>query len=511
MIRGLVLVVVCAGSIAANASFTSPPRYDGAGYSVLAISLMQGRGYREIDHPRSPPHAHFPPLYPMALSLVWSVTGVSFAAAHAFSFPCTVLAVILFWKWIGRSFPPTESFLMALALAVNWRWARDGASIQSEPLFLLLLAVAMKLCGDTQEDSTAKAQGRGEGQNPLRSSPLGALVRRCSRSGTLRFLLLGLILGAMTLTRHVGAVVILAVVGELAMRGRRREAMVTGLVATLVVLPWACWLVWVGRNTQVGLVPVRGVGNVLASNAWFYVQRLIDTLIGPVIEVFTVFRPGASGVATAVAALACVPIVGGWFRLLRDPERRLMGVVPLGMMALLLVWPFTEAGRFLVPMVPFVIVGAVEGSAAILRSSHLRSWAAGLVLAASLPYPLYAIATGRAAAARASQDSFDSACAWIAAHGEPPGPVLTRHPGEVFLLTGRTATAAPEGASPEDVARLIDQFGVAFLLVDDDRFARAPTSPLGRYANRFPASVREVFVSRTPPVVRVFQMGSMER
>ena len=44
-----------------NTRFHSPPRFDGAGYAVLAESLLAGQGYREIDHPERPPHAHYPP------------------------------------------------------------------------------------------------------------------------------------------------------------------------------------------------------------------------------------------------------------------------------------------------------------------------------------------------------------------------------------------------------------------------------------------------------------------
>jgi len=45
---------------------------------------------------------------------------------------------------------------------------------------------------------------------------------------------------------------------------------------------------------------------------------------------------------------------------MRTPRRRLAGLIALFTLALLLVWPFTEAGRFLFPIVPFLLVGATE-------------------------------------------------------------------------------------------------------------------------------------------------------
>ena len=94
-------IVAVAGiaSLAANSDFADPPRFDGAGYAVLARSLGTGRGYREVDRPSAPRHAHFPPGYPLALAAVWGITGVSAEAAHAFSSACTLAAMLLAWVW----------------------------------------------------------------------------------------------------------------------------------------------------------------------------------------------------------------------------------------------------------------------------------------------------------------------------------------------------------------------------------------------------------------------------
>ena len=96
-------------------------------------------------------------------------------------------------------------------------------------------------------------------------------------------------------------------------------------------------------------------------NGLFYVRRLIDQVVGPVVEVATVFRPRFAIAATIVAAIACAVIVMGWVRLARRRRSRAAGLVPIFTLALLLAWPFTEAGRFLVPLIPFLIAGLAEG------------------------------------------------------------------------------------------------------------------------------------------------------
>src|SRR5262245_62048334 len=136
---------VAALTIVALGNFTAPPRYDGAGYSVLARALSEGRGYRSIDHPDQPPHAHFPPGYPGFLALIWSVTGFSPAGAHLASAVCVVVATVAAWWWFRRIYPPDAALVLGLALAVNWAWARTGSAIQSEPLYELLAQLSILL------------------------------------------------------------------------------------------------------------------------------------------------------------------------------------------------------------------------------------------------------------------------------------------------------------------------------------------------------------------------------
>src|SRR5262249_6310361 len=141
--QAILIAVIAAGSIGLNTNLQAPPRFDGAGYAVLARSWMEGQGYREIDHPEKPAHAHYPPRYPMVLALLWSVTGPSAPAAHVLSWACSVAATLLAFLWFRRLGPPRMAFFLGLALAVNWMWGRTGGEIQSEPLFLLLSQAAL--------------------------------------------------------------------------------------------------------------------------------------------------------------------------------------------------------------------------------------------------------------------------------------------------------------------------------------------------------------------------------
>jgi hypothetical protein len=478
----VLLGLASAASVGFNTDFSSPPRFDGAGYAVLGEALASDRGYREIDVPGAPRHAHFPPGFPAALALVWRAAGRSDAAAHVFSAVCTVAAVLLAYRWFQVLYPPRAALILGLALALNWTWGRGGGAIQSEPLYTLWELLAVLAAG-----------------------------RAGRRGGVGAAIVLGLALAACVLTRHVGICLVAAVALDLGLRRRGGVLLVAVLIVAILVFPWIVWLALVHHNTQVGLLAPEGLAARVASQALFYIQRLPDQITGPFVEVATVFRQSRAVaiVATVWAAFASAALIWGAMRTLRSPRRRLAGLTLFTTLALLLAWPFTEAGRFLVPLMPFLLVGATEGIAGLLAPlarRRARGWALGTVLAVSIPYAAYSVVSGRAIAQRHIHADFDTACLWIAEHATRPGPVLTRHPGEVYWQTGRQAVPL-ESPDPEAIDHLIGRLGIAYLLIDDDRYAKAGLNPLDRYVRRLPDHVALVWEGNQGAApVRVFEV-----
>ncbi len=115
------------------------------------------------------------------------------------------------------------------------------------------------------------------------------------------------------------------------------------------------------------------------------------------------------------------------------------------------------------------------------------------MLVATIPYTLYAVLSDRAGAERRTQEGFDAACSWIGCSRPTPGPILTRHPGEVFLQTGRHALSPTDGDNPAAISALIDQYGVAYLLTDGHRYANAPIDPLDRWIEAHPDRARRAW------------------
>jgi hypothetical protein len=426
------------------------------------------------------------------LALTWSLTGESTRAAHGLSALCALAACLAAWWWFRLLLSPPAALVLGLALSVNWLWARTGGSIQSEPLYLLL------------EQGTILA---------------AIQAGRRTVSGTWDAIGVGVLLAACLLTRQVALGLAMAILLDLAMRRRWRSATIAGATTTLLIAPWLAWVAAIGRGgrTQAGLLlsgAATGFGGI-AGQLVFYVRRIPDQITGPFVEVGTVFQdsPTVALLASGWAVLATAVIACGWVSMLRRSRRRLAGLIPLCSLVLLLVWPFTEAGRFLVPLIPCILLGAVEGLTVLsgglgrglgmgprLRPARRRLIAASLWCAASLPYSAYLLGTGRVRALEASHHDFDAACAWLVAAADRPGPVLTRHPGDVFWQTGRQALEVPTAERPGDrdadaaaIARTIAAYRVAYLLIDHEPYARAPTSPLARFVIEAPDRVRKVW------------------
>jgi hypothetical protein len=465
---GLIVAVVGLASVGWNTDLSAPPRYDGAGYAVLGMALAEGRGYREIESPDPARHTHYPPGYPLTLAAVWRIAGRSVQSAHILSVACTVAAILAAWWWFRSMYTERVALAAGLALAANWTWGRVGGAIQSEPSYFLWAQLAI-----------LAATWAGRRDNPGRGVMLGAL------------------LAASLLTRHVGVVLVPAIGLDLLRRRRWSSLGAAGLSAAALTLPWIAWSAASRRPTQLDLLVGDHLATLVARQLVFYAQRIPDQLIGPVVEIGTVFANSTPlFVLVNTWAVAATGLVAwGWSRALRSPRRRLAGLIPMATLPLLWIWPFTEAGRFLIPLAPCLIIGAIEGLTALATRTRLarpRAWAAWAVLAASLPYPIYSVVAGRAEVRRRADRPFDAACDWIVRRGGRPGPVLSGHPAEVFWITGRVGLG-PGSDDPRELASSIDSFGVAYLVVDERRYAGSPVSPLGDYVRRHPERVSRVW------------------
>ena len=139
-----------------------------------------------------------------------------------------------------------------------------------------------------------------------------------------------------------------------------------------------------------------------------------------------------------------------------------------------------------------------------------KTTAAAIVLAVSIPYSalcrrLQAVLFLEACSQVVTSCVQDAGCSWLAHEANVEGPILARDPGEVYWLSGRQAI--PPGNKESEIHQLLEEFRVAYLLIDDGRYANAPLNPLTRFVEEEPSRVRRVW-SRTSggSSIRIFQV-----
>jgi hypothetical protein len=439
--------------------FNSQPRFDETGYAILGLSLAQGQGYREIDKPDSPLHAHFPPGWPIALAATWRMIPPQIVSptlsAHALVIFISACSLLLWSKWFVRTSGPQAAAGLAFALFANWFWIRLAGELRSESLFILLSAVAFLLVDQSNSPQS--------------------LMKNFST---------GCIIGLAILTRQAAVALLAAIVVHELTQRHFRTALCIGASATLTISPWLWWIATSGKPAQASLIAsdeqARSLSQRLIDQSLFYLIRLPDSLFGPFLETATIFRPSPAlkSVAYLFAALFFVVFSIGIVSLTKQKATRLAAIYLLISLLMLVAWPFTEAGRFLIPLVPLVLLASAAGVEKALALSKfmpqkstalLAPW---LVAAASLPFGVYTWQKQCRIESQPQDRDFNAACHWITQNLPEDAIIASRHPGDVYWRSGRRGVVWPENASIDQSYTALNQQNAACLLVDTSRYAK---------------------------------------
>ncbi len=220
-----------------------PELGDASAYHLLANHLADGRGYiRPFDLVRFHlvvPTAEYPPLHPFVLSLFARI-GMRSVQAQRLGLAFIGAATVATIGVVGRQIAGATAGLIAAALAaVSPMMFLPEATLMSEALFVLLVAVALYLAGRARVVPTP-----------------------------LRFAVLGIVLGLGVLTRAEAGVLGVLLIVPIAMRApktsvsRRVALAAVGLGAmVIVVVPWTAR----NQSTFHAFVPVsNNLGTALA-------------------------------------------------------------------------------------------------------------------------------------------------------------------------------------------------------------------------------------------------------
>ena len=219
---GTALLLIAATGLAARLVYALvvmhdvPVEGDGLEFHILANQLASGDGYVQplIASPAHVATADKPPLYPLLLALP-SLLGLKTLVAHRVVSCLMGAALVVGVGLLGRRVGGERAGLLAAAIAAVYPLlvVLDG-SLRSESLYAPLIAFLLL-----------------------------ATYRLVDRPGVGRAVVVGAVLGLAALTRSeallLGVLLLVAAAARLPSGGRLRPVAVVGVVALLVVSPWA--------------------------------------------------------------------------------------------------------------------------------------------------------------------------------------------------------------------------------------------------------------------------------
>ena len=424
----VVVIVVLLTAILSVTPWPVGAYEDDAIYTLLAKALASGEGYRMINLPGTPAATHYPPGYPFLLSLLWRVwpefpdNVVVFKFANAVLLAAGAAGIYLFARR-RLEYTATGAGVLAIAATAAMPMLQLTGLVLSEPLFLAIAFVVF------------------------------LAIERTAATGSLRdAAATGVLLGILCLVRTIGVVAVAAALLLLVARRHVRAAIVAGLVAFVLVLPWQLWV----SAHQAELQPV------LQGKYGPYLSWVFDGYrTGGVEFARGVFIQNLAGMANTLSYLV-MPANAFWPRLvslvllglvliagLRLLSRRAPTLVLFCVLYLLLLvaWPF-HPYRFLLALWPVLLILAVGTGVALWRwqpegtsRRAFRFVALGGVACLAIGHAAYNWHEYQAEAwvdlQRRAGISARPLVEWVDRNTEPGDILATEHDVVVYLYTGR--------------------------------------------------------------------------
>ena len=506
--------------------------HDDGIYVTTAKSIATGQGYRIISLPTEPAQTKYPPLYPFLLSLVWRVNSdfpqnlipmlwLSIAASIGF------LAIA--WKYLvvcDYATPWQSTIAVALAAFNSWTIVLS-TSVMSEMLYAMLSVTALYFA-----------------------------ERLDRRTGWLASVGTGVICGLAFLTRTSGIAVVLALTAYLIARRSWKPLIGSIGVALLFVMGWITWS-YLNRTQTVGvnvayytnyLQDVREViGNIQslneASKLTVVMTILGKNLLGLIVVSIPLICSGglsdiSRGASHGVFVVMSLFVVLVMFMLIvsniirRISTRlQLLYLYLFFYLAIHLVTPYTTYDRYLIPLLPFLLLFFVSELSRLfsgvrnqLRSrqgftNQLSGAVVGVATLAIVGVVLFGYLRGiqlQVSLIDRQAGEEEQIVRWMVSNTEVSDTIISFRDPVYFLRTGRKAarsvpTALIDGALFQSRQPTVEEELPAMRSIIKENHGRYLVVSLD-YLDRLPSSFRDSFnemISRDPAsFIPVFESDS---
>jgi hypothetical protein len=332
--------------------------HDDSVYVTTAKALADGLGYRIISLPNEPLQTKYPPLHPLLLSLVWRINPefpANIVWMMSLSCICAIGFLALTYYYLTRSGYASEwQALVVVGLtAVNLRTIILATSTASEMLYSLI-AVAVLYLAERNERAERKWAGD---------------------------LVVGTVIGLGFLARIAGISLLIALGIYFAIRRRWSRGVLVLGVGEAFVFGWLLWC-YVNSGEPQGSYSAyytSYLGDILAAGAdaraatgdsvvTILLKVIARNSLGLIVLSIPVLCSGLNGLglwrfegqvwfAITILLLFFVLIViaVGFARASRKRFGFLHSYI-VSYLALFVIWPYSTYDRFLVPILPFLLL-----------------------------------------------------------------------------------------------------------------------------------------------------------
>lgn len=418
---------------------------DNAAYVALSKSLVQGKGMSEIWTPEQRPHTQYPFGFPLMLAPV-SLLKLPYAWYKLVPWLAGMAGILLTWL-IFRKHGQAAALAACLLLAVNPHYLEYGHWVLSELPFLATMMLALWS------------------------------LWRWENGGDRRWFLGSVLAAAASIhVRSAGVALLAAVPLHLALRGKRRWALIYLAAGAALMVPW--WL----RNAllgtpggyldqflmldpyqpELGRASAAELASRFSRNLWLYLSSVWPRLLFPGIEPLGLGRAGI-----LLLLLLSLPALLGAF--LGSRQGGAGGWLVLAYLGLSAMWPVVWTDlRFALPLLPLLLFYLIGGWRWLLGSSLRRaavpaSWILLAILFAANLLPaleqvgpslrmLSDYRRGDHLAGYPPQwSSFFGAARWVGENTPEASIVVSRKPQLFHLASGRRSFCYPFTANADSV------------------------------------------------------------
>ncbi len=388
--------------------------HDDGLYWTAARSLARGTGHRIISLPGQPYQTKYPPLYPLALSVVWRVQPdfpgnvVPAVWLNWLCVPLFVLASYLVTEQFGIS-PPLR-IAVAIMVALHPLVSFLGLFFMADLPFCALTLFSLTLAHRAFRDRS--------GMNALAAGVVGALAY-VTKTAALPLLVIPIFFIA---------------------HRRPKQAAVTAGPLLSAMIGWHAWSYAHKSGTFLYYTDYLGYylsGLTIADIPRIFSSNLLvfATAIGRM-AVFDTYGGLRRELILVIIALVLAVAV---FSAIRRNGVTVYTVFAGGYSLMLLAWNYPPDPRFVLPLMPLVLAGLLS---AWRPSPRLLTFGAIVAVAvAAVHFDALVNALPRfVGEQRALRGDRNRAFAWIAQNGSGASKIITEHDTMLYLLTGRAAS-----------------------------------------------------------------------